>query len=402
MNRSLFSGSVFAYAATTLVSSFAPNYEALVAGYVQGSGAVYVPSDLTSLYQSRTGGANATSGSVVGIMLDKSYMGGATAADFIAAQPELIVNGTFGTNLTGWTNASTGTGTATWTASGAALARIDAGNAGILRQTWTTVANRWYWVTYSAATAAIKCGVGTSALDDSLSNTSALAGATTVALFRASGTTTHIYFIGTTNATTAVLDNVSVKEIPGFHAIAPSDAARPTVTIAGGLGYLTTNGTENWMQVFPTLNLGEQWWHVGGWRADANNDYAFSLSNSSTKAALLRGSDVWQWRNAADSAFAALSTSNPGTLNVTTVEQTATNSIGLRYNGAAQVAPFDPFDDSGATQGLALFSAINTGAAGVFAGRFYGGAFAPGSLSAGRRAIVEQWAARLAGVTLSP
>jgi hypothetical protein len=65
--------------------------------------AFYDPNDLTSVYAARTGGANAVADGPVGLMLDKAQMGGLTAAAFIAAQPELVTNGTFDTDLSGWT-----------------------------------------------------------------------------------------------------------------------------------------------------------------------------------------------------------------------------------------------------------------------------------------------------------
>jgi hypothetical protein len=59
--------------------AFSPNQ-------VSSTQAFYDPSDLSSLYQSRTGGSIVSAdGQTVGIMLDKSQMGSKTAAAFIAA-----------------------------------------------------------------------------------------------------------------------------------------------------------------------------------------------------------------------------------------------------------------------------------------------------------------------------
>ena len=186
------------------------------------AGAWYDPSDFSTLYQTSTGTTPVTAvEQPVGLMLDRSRG--------LVLGSELVVNGTFDANITGWTNASTGTGTATWSAGGASLVRIDAGNSGILRQSFTTVAGQSYRISYSAASAAIKGGVGTSALDDSLSNTSATAGTTTTAIFVASGTTTHVYFIPVNNSTTAVLDDVTIKLLPGNHASQATSASRPVL-----------------------------------------------------------------------------------------------------------------------------------------------------------------------------
>lgn len=186
----------------------------------------------------------------------------------------------------------------------------------------------------------------------------------------------------------------------GFNAIAPSDAARPTLTIAGGLSYLDVNGTNNWMNVTPTLNLGEVWWHVGGWRADADDDRFFATSNTYRGASFLANTGRSVWVNSVDATVnIGPNTNGAGAANVYTVEQASTTSLSGRVNAIAG-STITPYDDSGSTQGVALFSASNSSALATLAGRFYGGAFAPGALTSGNRAIVEAYVAALAGVTL--
>ena len=83
---------------------------------------------------------------------------------------------------------------------------------------------------------------------------------------------------------TCTIDNVSLQELP-----ASIDRKY----------YLDTDGSDDWMEVKPTLNLGEQWWHVGAWQSDIGGKYAFATTASST-GGLRDGSDLWKWRNAAD------------------------------------------------------------------------------------------------------
>lgn len=263
-----------------------------------------------------------------------------------------------------------------------ALARTNSSNTGILRRTVTTVANNWYRIVYSATTAAIKCGAGTSALDDSLSNTTASAGTTQTAIFKASGTTTHIYVIPTTDLTTPLLDNVSVKEIPA--------------TASGWKYFLTADGVDDWMQVTPTLNLGEAWWHVGGWRSDTVGRRYFGPSADAFGPPLAASGAVTMYNEGGSAGNIATGTiSNPHTL---TIERASASSLSGRINGSGS-ATIDPNAGS-VGAGLALFSALNFIYSAGLAGRFYGGVFCPGALTSGNRAIVEAYVAALAGVTL--
>ena len=51
------------------------------------------------------------------------------------------------------------------------------------------------------------------------------------------------------------------------------------------------------MEVKPTLNLGEQWWHVGAWQVDAANTRPFATS-SDYGGALQSAADnaSYEWR----------------------------------------------------------------------------------------------------------
>lgn len=353
------------------------------------SGALYDPSDLTSLYQSRTGGSTGASGSVVGIMLDKSHMGGQTAADFIAGQAELVTNGGFDADAN-WTKGTS------WTISGGAARAGGTGSS--LTQAITFPGASFAVVTYTVTS--ITSGNVKAQLQGGSASVGAIrtsAGTYTDVL--SVNTNTTIAIVSGSTTPDAVVDNVSIKYIPGFHAVAPSDAARPLLTVSGGLAYLTADGVDDWMNVTPTLNLGEQWWHVGGWRSDTGGRYAFALSNAgSGRATLYNSGSVWNWKNASDSNE-ALCTSNPNAIHVLTLEDDT--NIACRFNGVQQSTPFAPYDDSGSTQGLALFSLINSFYGSGMAGRFYGGAFAPGALTAGDRTILEQLMAEKSGVTLA-
>jgi hypothetical protein len=174
------------------------------------SSALYDPSDLTSLYQSRTGGANVTAdGQPVGLMLDKAQMQGKTAADFIADQPELVTNGW--TLSVGWSVSADGA-TLTQDGTGAGLTHV---------VKLINVPVGFIEVSFD-----VSASTGTDLLD----------GAGVVAANLAAGSYTIIIyndFESTNNlrirpdGEAVVIDNISIKELPGYHATAPSDAARP-------------------------------------------------------------------------------------------------------------------------------------------------------------------------------
>ena len=188
--------------------------------------AFYDPNDLTSIYAARTGGANAVADGPVGLMLDKAQMGGLTAAAFIAAQPELVTNGTFDTDTTGWSISG-----ATLSESGGVL-EISAQSTSPVNGTQSLTAlvvgraylvTGTYWQTGSGGTAARISLFGTTTPNNSTSTP-----LTASMVVIATGTTATLSLASFGNSSTVShFDNISVVEIPGYHATAPSDAARP-------------------------------------------------------------------------------------------------------------------------------------------------------------------------------
>jgi hypothetical protein len=236
-----------------------------------GTSGVYVTgaqneqNTVATSYQ-RVGASYDYIGSPVGIMLDKSKMGGLSAAAFIAGQPELVTNGGFDTD-TGWTK---GTG---WTISGGQAVGTSVATSQALRQTIVAPAGDLYVVTLDA--------VVTAGLFNIWFNTSGIfVGVQTTGrhtfLFRASGANDITIAAGAV-AFTGTIDNFSVKRIPGFHAIAPSDAARPILrisadpTIMAAQPELVVNGG------FATDTV---WTKGTGWTIAAGVASGAALSNS--------------------------------------------------------------------------------------------------------------------------
>ena len=108
-----------------LVLSLGRKFYNLLAGEEAASNTnvFYNPADLTSLRVNTDGsGGQPVVGDPVGIMLDTSPTGSQTMAVFIAGQPELVTNGTFDSNISGWTGSGWSFNSGAAQSSGASVA----------------------------------------------------------------------------------------------------------------------------------------------------------------------------------------------------------------------------------------------------------------------------------------
>ena len=196
------------------------------------AGTWYDPSDPTTLFTTSTGTTPCAvpgSGSqvLVGLMLDKSQ--GAPGA----LGAELVTNGTFDANINGWT--AQFTSTASW--DNGTLKSVSSGtNAGEASAPITCVVGRLY-----LATATIIPGTTSGRISASNLTYGAAAGGTaytnvagTVSFYFVANATTMYIVAGVAsgvNGQFANFDNISVREIPGNHAIAFNDTtARPELS----------------------------------------------------------------------------------------------------------------------------------------------------------------------------
>lgn len=219
------------------------------------NGGIWDPSDLTSMFIGRNGsGGNPGGGDVVGMILDKRFMGNKTAAAFIAGQTELVTNGGFAAD-SDWTK---GVG---WSISGGAAMCDGSQGATTLLESDVAILDvavgEWAVVTMTVSevlagsVSLIFRNAGGYAYQnfDAILNISAPGTYTqiikkTVAAFFDLAIQASASFVGT-------ISSVSLKEVPGNHLIAPSDAARPVLRdeIAEGVNVdvsaqpeLVTNG----------------------------------------------------------------------------------------------------------------------------------------------------------------
>lgn len=182
----------------------------------------YDPSDLTTMFSDRAGTTPVTApGQLVGLRLDKSKG--------LVLGSELVVNGTFDTDVTGW--AAANGGTLSWDAQRAKVVVSNVGQ-GVTQTSWSPVAGRWYRVTFTITNGAavarnFALTFGGFALDNQPINAgqsqtftvTCLTNSTANLIIRNAGGT----FV---SGETFFYDNISVRELPGNHATAPTDAAR--------------------------------------------------------------------------------------------------------------------------------------------------------------------------------
>jgi len=279
--------------------------------------------------------------------------------------PNLVTNGTFDTD-SDWTK---GTG---WSI-GSGVASKVAGTASFLDQDNILEAGKIYKAMVYVSSVTSGNLIYLSSVYDLLSTSTTHDAVGWHTVYIRPLTTTH-FMLYANSTFEGSIDNVSVQELP-----ASIDRKY----------YLDTDGSDDWMEVKPTLNLGEQWWHVGAWKYDAGTGRAFATS-SDYRGALRSVSNRWFWYDSAGGNM-YLSNSGPETKNVVTIEQSGTNSISARYNGVQEIETQTPYDDSGATQGFALFSHNNLIFGDGLDGRFYGGSWGQGQVDYDELTVLQDY-----------
>ena len=190
-----------------LKSSFSP-----VSLFATGSQGIWLdPSDLTTMFQDRAGTTPVTTpGQTVGLRLDKSK--GLTLGS------ELVTNGDFSGGSTGWTTQSG------WTISGG-TANATTVTAANVTQTGILTVGKFYQISFTVSN--FTAGFGAIlVITPTFTN---VTGNGTYTVRGVANSTSFQVYAGATSSFS--VDNISVKELPGNHAVAPTDAARPTYGI---------------------------------------------------------------------------------------------------------------------------------------------------------------------------
>jgi hypothetical protein len=179
-----------------------------------------------TLYQDTAGTTPVTTtGQSVGLMLDKSKG--------LVLGSELVTNGDFSGGTTGWTAANSATIAVT---SGVAQVTQTSSNLAAIRQSVTTVVGRSYRVSCAIASqngagiVAIAQDTGTFAVIGQSAVVSSTDQTTVTLTFVATATTTFVaarFNASGASGNTFTVDNISVKELPGNHAVQATTANRP-------------------------------------------------------------------------------------------------------------------------------------------------------------------------------
>ena len=123
---------------------------------------------------------------------------------------ELITNGVFTVDTTGWASKSVGTGSFAVVASKAALVHGGGADIGACEASFPTTVGLVYTVTFDVGTGPLNAQAGTSSgASDLQTSASYTAGTGKSFSFKATGTTAYVYFANVTASTTHTLDNVS-------------------------------------------------------------------------------------------------------------------------------------------------------------------------------------------------
>ena len=182
-------------------------------------GVWYDPSDLTTMFTDTAGTTQAAVGDAVALVLDKSKG--------LVLGSELVTNGGFDADVSGWTISSNAS--FVWSSGGAVYTQnVFPAPVG---QTLTTKIGAFYVVTVTvsgiSAGSAVRIGFHTSiaASQTQLANTTTPG--TFTKTLSASSTTMAVTFDNNVIGASFTIDNISVKELPGFHATQSTTTARP-------------------------------------------------------------------------------------------------------------------------------------------------------------------------------
>lgn len=234
-----------------LGSSTSPyaNYAETLKAYKDAGEALWFDfNDTTSMRVERDGsGGYPGPNSLVGLVVDTSACNGMPLEDYMELQPELVTNGTFDSD-TAWTkgtNASISGGVATLNVVGGAFTYIS--------QPISFTEGAWYVVTLTLNGNA---GNNVRVLDDGGNAGALTSPANDITL---TGSSQQVEYIFQANANSDeiqisrsgtgdwsfTVDNVSVKELPGYCFTSSSDAARPTLQHDGSRYYLDFDTTHD-------------------------------------------------------------------------------------------------------------------------------------------------------------
>lgn len=194
------------------------------------------PNDLTTIYQEHFGVTAAnTAGQTVGLINSQGSLGS-----------ELVTNGTFDSDVTGWT--PFGSTSITWN-SGQMRVTVNSGN--ISRQIVTVATGRAYqvlWDGVNVTSTQARLALGTSTPNSAYNFYDGSGTGRRAVVWNTSSTSLHVQATPqpNTNGLIADYDNISVRLLPGYSAFQTTAGSRPTLRQSGnGVYYLEDDGGDS-------------------------------------------------------------------------------------------------------------------------------------------------------------
>lgn len=304
-------------------------FEGMVAGAVlkkygaslilPGADGATVSSFHTGNFTESTGQTYAAIDGLVGLGLDAAGSLG----------PELVTNGDFSNGLTGWTSSPIGTGTATVVNGQAVLQFNTSANRGRIIQQETTVSGRIYEVRITVVSGTPNLNIGTtSAGADTFTANNLAAGSYRYLV--SSGAAFWLTILPNTASTVdSVIDNISVRELPGTHASQATQGYKPYLRrgIVNLLTYSNDFSNAAWGKTNVTASANLITLSVGALQKSVGNNV--SGLTQATLAFLLNSGTVpnVQLLNGGDAACYANFSSSDGTPGTAGAKTTASSAV---------------------------------------------------------------------------
>lgn len=357
-------------------------------------GAFYTPWDTSSLYQGRTASDTFADASTdpVGIMFDKSQIGGRVLSEYVADPANNIA-----TTLPSSASISDGGSGAVATYDGGTgvLQVTTAGSSGSYPRflfsdfAGPLVDGQYYYLKMQFSgdvSYLIQAGGSGSPQRVSDDGTGGFEG-----IYQQTSDAVFTLVTDGRSLWSMTITEWILVPIPGYHAVAVSDAARPQFQTSGGLSWLQPDGVDDRMLPATPLDFvsngtANAWEHIGGWRAGTNTKAPFGLSGENTT--LLYVSDTWGWYDTIGTTASLTSGEDETADHVLGLRQDSASALQGYFNGVAK-STIDPYDGVSPTWGFALFSRYTGSASLPFDGRFYGGVWRDRPLTGTQRSRVS-------------
>lgn len=211
--------------------------------FAQGQqGAWYDPSDLATLFQDSVGSDPVTADNdMTGMALDK-HLG-------LELGPELVVNGTFDTGIEGWYEGTANT-IFSWEDEAIKVEAASGGSPYYAAQALSFELNKTYLATFEIKDISVNSKFPRLVISGLVASESFTNPGNGMLIFNSAVDEAELFLSNALGGTFAagdytVWDNISVRELPGNHAVQDTTAAKPTYRTDGTLHWLEFDGDDD-------------------------------------------------------------------------------------------------------------------------------------------------------------